>query len=329
MRRRRSARRTRSSPVSSNKILIRRMSHVGSMSIARSIHVVADSTVCSSIQPLRNVQLLTVHTTLPSPVTESIEKLNAVRNKRRGSSFKGIHGAGIHLDRGSFTRAMSSLEEGPRSLSFKMSSSPKDSKPRALGLASPTAQVLPTQGTASKEPSSPISPGAGSPTADLTSDDKSDNGSETRSTTSSSIARSTTLAGIGELSLLVVGVSRAARAGVVGVGGARARGSCSVDSSSTRTAIHLIQLSFNSHSTLIQGGTIAKESKLLEALIRLDSTCDTFDLDLMAQRSVKEKELAEIICDFASKNMASKLQQLAKVLEIKNIPGDYDNRTVS
>eukprot|EP00618_Florenciella_parvula_P000630 CAMPEP_0119466174 /NCGR_PEP_ID=MMETSP1344-20130328/951_1 /TAXON_ID=236787 /ORGANISM="Florenciella parvula, Strain CCMP2471" /LENGTH=954 /DNA_ID=CAMNT_0007498471 /DNA_START=242 /DNA_END=3106 /DNA_ORIENTATION=- len=204
-------------------------------------------------------------------VTESIEKLNAVRNKRRGSSFKGIHGGGIHLDRGNFTRAMSSLEEGPRSLSFKMSSSPKDSKPRALGLASPTAQVLPTQGTASKEPSSPISPGAGSPTADLTSDDKSDNGSETRSTTSSSIARSTTLAGI--------------------------------------------------------GGTIAKESKLLEALIRLDSTCDTFDLDLMAQRSVKEKELAEIICDFASKNMASKLQQLAKVLEIKNIPGDYDNRT--
>jgi len=49
----------------------------------------------------------------------------------------------------------------------------------------------------------------------------------------------------------------------------------------------------------------------------------------MAQRSVKEKELAEIICDFASKNMASKLQQLVKVLEIKNIPGDYDNRTVS
>ena len=267
-------------------------------------------------------------------MTESVEKLNAKRNKR-GSSFKR---RGSSFDRGSLSRAMSGrFEEGPRSLSFKMSSSPKDGKPRALGLASPTAQVLPTQGNASeKEPSSPMSPGAGSPTVDLTSDDKSDNGSETRSTTSSSIARSATLAGLGELPLLVVGVSRAARAGVVGVGGAGRGGharltahplerpSISFNSHST-----LIQLSFNYHSIIIQGGTIAKEAKLLEALIRLDSTCDTFDLDLMAQRSVKEKELAEIICVYASENMTSKLKQLAKVLEIKNIKGDYDNRTVS
>jgi hypothetical protein len=49
----------------------------------------------------------------------------------------------------------------------------------------------------------------------------------------------------------------------------------------------------------------------------------------MAQRSVKEKELAETICVYASENMTSKLKQLAKVLEIKNIKGDYDNRTVS
>ena len=86
----------------------------------------------------------------------------------------------------------------------------------------------------------------------------------------------------------------------------------------------------NQHGFVVaHPGNEAVGAKLLEALIRLDSTCDTFDLDLMAQRSVKEKELAETICVYASENMTSKLKQLAKVLEIKNIKGDYDNRTVS
>ena len=44
-----------------------------------------------------------------------------------------------------------------------------------------------------------------------------------------------------------------------------------------------------------------KDSRLLEALVRLSKICASFDLDLMAQRTVKEKALAETICDFASK----------------------------
>ena len=42
---------------------------------------------------------------------------------------------------------------------------------------------------------------------------------------------------------------------------------------------------------------------------------------------LREKAFAKTICQLASENRMHKLQQLAGLLSLRKVPGDYDNRT--